>query len=69
MVPEGSPFFLYRSSFHLNKAAEMQTKLKATAKSTTKTAIDMASNPSFSGLTAEREKGEDCEGKWRRTCY
>lgn len=39
IVPGGNPFFLYLSSFHLNKADEKQNKLKITAKITIKTAI------------------------------
>lgn len=40
IVPGGNPFFLYLTSFHLNKAVQIQSPIRTTPKTAMKTAID-----------------------------
>jgi len=42
MVPGGNPFFLYLTSFHLNKAEEIPNKKRTTTRTTKKTAIGVS---------------------------
>ena len=40
IVPGGNPFFLYLTSFNLNKAEEMQNKKRTATRTIKRTAID-----------------------------
>lgn len=52
IVPGGNPFFLYLTSFHLNKADEIQSKKRTTTRITKKTAIDASKKSSKPVLRA-----------------